>query len=372
MKSAIELLRYTDVEALEFLMKFIEILGRDTLTIGLKKDNVAKVLTFMAEIPGFLDKIKSLLEENKIFNVVPISWFIGHLVRNDIHGFFKEKFQSVFNLLLARNPKNRKCLEIAFGISKTMKSSDGLSIEELENLTPLHDNDYLNNFRKISILPTVQELNCKYPLEHVPNCWADSSIEKTAYDLFDRQFRLLREDMLAPLKEELHKIVDAAENNFMNQKLHSPIAYDIGFNNSCFVKVAFEPPQNLINRLENLKNKKGDMKEFFEEYHKLLSRDSILVFIDTLTKQVMHVGLVVNRDSKELVEIWCNFRRLSVGVFFPNNSMEFIISNLQSLDQPHSKTLAAFAVQSKVSYFSYEPVLKCLQREFDYSASQYL
>jgi hypothetical protein len=158
----------------------------------------------------------------------------------------------------------------------------------------------------------------------------------------------------------------------MNQKLHSPIAYDIGFNNSCFVKVAFEPPQNLINRLENLKNKKGDMKEFFEEYHKLLSRDSILVFIDTLTKQVMHVGLVVNRDSKELVEIWCNFRRLSVGVFFPNNSMEFIISNLQSLDQPHSKTLAAFAVQSKVSYFSYEPVLKCLQREFDYSASQYL
>jgi replication-associated recombination protein RarA len=365
LQSALELLSYDTSECSESLVKFIELLGKDTLTVGLKKLNLIKVISAMAKYPGFSDQLYSLLEKKKIKSLLPVAWFVSFVVVNDT--LLKGKFESLFLLLLAdlSNEHAKKQLEIAFGVPSQKKKNSivGLpSLGELKNAEPLHDNDFLTDFRKISVLPTVNEINCNYELDHVPNCWMDTSEDLKEYDLFDHQFRLLREDLLAPVKEELYKILNSKkENDFMNQKLFNPVAFDIGVYASCSVKVAFDPPPNLLKRLEKLKDKKSAIQDFFkDEAHKLLAKDALLLFVDMGTKRAVNIGLIVNRDPREMYEIWTSSRKLAVGVHFPDSSLRSILLNLQKLEQPHV-CLSSFVIQSKVSYFAFEPVLKCLQ-----------
>jgi hypothetical protein len=68
-----------------------------------------------------------------------------------------------------------------------------------------HDNDHLH-FRNISILPTTDELNFTSEKAFLrPSSWLeDPATEKNRVAMhFDNQFRLLREDMVAELREEV-------------------------------------------------------------------------------------------------------------------------------------------------------------------------
>jgi hypothetical protein len=68
-----------------------------------------------------------------------------------------------------------------------------------------HDNDHAD-FREIAILPTAAELECTSERAFLrPSSWLDDpSLEKTRVpDHFDNQFRLLREDMVSEMREEV-------------------------------------------------------------------------------------------------------------------------------------------------------------------------
>ncbi|KAL2257926.1 hypothetical protein VTK26DRAFT_8951 [Humicola hyalothermophila] len=66
-----------------------------------------------------------------------------------------------------------------------------------------HDNDF-SNFRKISIYPTTDEfLSTQTPYYRTAREVAETNVEKRAGVHLDNQFRLLREDMLAELREDL-------------------------------------------------------------------------------------------------------------------------------------------------------------------------
>jgi hypothetical protein len=297
-------------------------LGRETLTVGLKKLNVANVTLFLAELAGIENMLLVSIENNRITDLLPISWFVSFVVIHDIN--LKNKFRRLFDVLTERvtNKDAKKQLQLAFGVNTIVKEgkhkSKAVSLDELKNSQPLHDNDFLEDFRKISILPTVDEINCvDYPLDHIPNCCVDSSrndADEVAddqtvdslqeYPLLDRQFRLLREDMLSPLKEELKKILSCTNpKDFMKQKLFSPIAYDIGTFPSCFVKVALTPPPNLDKKLEKLKNQKKKIITFFrDEASKLLARDSLLLFVDVEMKKLyMLVLSLIERKMRWLI-----------------------------------------------------------------------
>jgi hypothetical protein len=383
LKAAVGILNYEKTEEINYLVRFIGLLGRETLTVGLKKMNVANVALCIANLAGINDMFRVSIESNRISDLLPISWFISFVVINDIT--LKNKFRPLFDLLMDKitNKDAKKQLQLAFGVTTaTIKEgktkSKAVSLDELKNSEPLHDNDFLEDFRKISILPTVDEINCfDYPLDHIPNCCLDSDEKESTesvdslqeYPLLDRQFRLLREDMLSPLREELKKILSSTNpKDFMKQKLFSPIAFDIGTFPSCFVKIAFKPPPNLEKKLEKLKNQKKKIKSFFkEEASKLLARDSLLIFVDVGMKKAVHVGLVTYRKEDEMAETWINHKMLSVGVYFPDNSLKSILLNLQDLPAPTtdvatmSNSFSSFVIQSKISYFAYEPVLKCLK-----------
>lgn len=59
-----------------------------------------------------------------------------------------------------------------------------------------HGNDHMD-FRAIRNEPTVQEINCSAP-PYLP-------LSSAEYPLLERHYRLLREDMLQPVREDLKK-----------------------------------------------------------------------------------------------------------------------------------------------------------------------
>ncbi|EIN03493.1 P-loop containing nucleoside triphosphate hydrolase protein [Punctularia strigosozonata HHB-11173 SS5] len=82
-----------------------------------------------------------------------------------------------------------------------------------------HDNDKVD-FRRIAIVPTIQEIRCKkMPFLRASDELEDPVTKKTRLlDYLDSQFRLLREDMLYEVREEL--------NTHLNQKRMNSCAID--------------------------------------------------------------------------------------------------------------------------------------------------
>jgi len=79
-------------------------------------------------------------------------------------------------------------------------SNDVVFVGELAKDGPRHDNDFAE-IAKISIIPTQQEvLSEKLPF--IPSCVPDAPhfLPKGGQRLLDSQFRLLREDMLHPIR----------------------------------------------------------------------------------------------------------------------------------------------------------------------------
>ncbi|KAG1740695.1 P-loop containing nucleoside triphosphate hydrolase protein [Suillus occidentalis] len=70
-----------------------------------------------------------------------------------------------------------------------------------------HDNDFVN-FREIAILPTADEIRSKQPpfLRHSSELEDESGESTRTADYLDNTFRLLREDMIAEMREELQAL----------------------------------------------------------------------------------------------------------------------------------------------------------------------
>lgn len=70
-----------------------------------------------------------------------------------------------------------------------------------------HDNDFVN-FREIAILPTADEIRSKQPpfLRHSSELEDESGENTRTADYLDNTFRLLREDMIAEMREELQAL----------------------------------------------------------------------------------------------------------------------------------------------------------------------
>lgn len=364
-------LDYTNPSEVDQLFQFIDLLSKDSLVIGLRKPGVVKILATLCDIYGVIPALEIAVNTLPLSSktYIILAWMISFTAIN-----CNEKKEALIPLYQAVSPKvtaNTAALGFlknAFGVAETTNpaqktSSKQPTAEDLKAFEPIHDNDFPKDFRKIQILPTVNEINTNYPLTRLQYTWLNQN-EVTDLDILNRQFRLLREDMLRPLKDELEKILNPKyKNEFLKQKLFNPIAYSICVerNNPCCVNIAFQPNDNLLKRLSKLKSKEV-LKFFDEDANKLLSRDSLILFVDN-SNQVIFIGLIVNRDAKEMARIWSAYQRISVGIMFQQTSLKSIIMNLCPLDNipPSFVPLSSFVIQSKISYFSYEPVLQCLK-----------
>ncbi len=111
---------------------------------------------------------------------------------------------------------------------------------ELSKYNKRHDNDF-KDISKISIIPTKEEiLSDRLPFLPYSLPYAPHFLPDGAAKLLDTQFRLLREDMLNPIRESISSLVTMLSKN-----------WNISFNSFYDNKFSKE--------LKKIKNKYGDL-----------------------------------------------------------------------------------------------------------------
>jgi hypothetical protein len=243
-----------------------------------------------------------------------------------------------------------------------------------------HDNDK-ECFRAISIVPTVSELQCTESA-YLPPSSGSTHLENTQAIALDRQFRLMREDLIGTVKEELKAEFSMATNQ-RRRMLPDPHIVDFGMKPEPHVVIRVSIPYRLEQRIKSMKN--PEASKFFDEGpgKRILQKGTLVLLVDASENashsksrnrdiQISAVGTIVERKSPmKLVKIKgtvpVKFKRvLEVGVNLTPDSMKAISPLLQKLKDRIEgvsmvgRTGALF--NASAGMFSLEPILKALVR----------
>ncbi|KAM6493100.1 hypothetical protein JOM56_011234 [Amanita muscaria] len=210
-----------------------------------------------------------------------------------------------------------------------------------------HDNDFVD-FREIAIIPTVDEmLSFKKPFLRTTYFMDDWSTKDDRVSIYlDNQFRLLREDMLSEMREELCK----------TEHRYKPHIYQgLQVLNICFgrgdKKTKWALRFELGGDLPAFKNKNFDATkraEYLRKHRRILSHQSPACLI--VDNELVAFALV-DRDERELAESLPVISLQLEG----ENAITRTLSKLKS-----GKDIKLLSVD--VAVFSYEPVLTAIQR----------
>jgi hypothetical protein len=238
-----------------------------------------------------------------------------------------------------------------------------------------HDNDP-ENIRDINILTTASELDCCEQPYLPPPDGSEFITNKEAATL-DRIFRLMREDMLGSLRQELGDELKRKQGEY-TRLFTSPSLVGIDFKPEPHLLLSIDMNPRLAGRVRKMK--RGEAIDFFENGpgRKVLGQDSLVILLDVERRggdappktTSLVVGVVVERrsmipppnkgeDGKD--RSW-PAASLRVGVAFLGGSIASIPPSLQGLQhRAHGRRLASHMFCASASLFAYEPVLRALQ-----------
>ena len=187
--------------------------------------------------------------------------------------------------------------------------------------------------------------------------------------MLDRQFRLLREDMIAPTKEELSEELRLLQQNpnGCRKLFANPRVVQVELKPKPCVLVRVDTTPALRGRLskfttKNDKKSKKDRKGFLEEAgRRCLGRDYMVLFL-TGDGTVTHVGVIVLRDPDQIAE---SVDYLTVGISLVGGSIEEFLSvlpvdngdhnalpkNKQKLSNANSK-VASYLFQVCINHYA--------------------
>jgi hypothetical protein len=244
-----------------------------------------------------------------------------------------------------------------------------------------HDNDK-ENFRAISIIPTTSELQCKEGT-YLPSADGSEYIENAEAAALDRQFRLMREDLLGTVKEELQTEF-AIGTHQRRRLLPEPRIIDFGMKPEPHVVVRISIPNRLQQRIKSMKN--PEATDFFEKGpgKRVLQKGTLVLLVHDATEgttrckakdrdiRISAVGTIVERkEPMKIIKIPGSnpvkkTRVLEVGISFTPESMRAITPLLQKLE---SRKVGVPMIGSNgglfnasAGLFSLEPILKALVR----------
>jgi hypothetical protein len=207
------------------VVSFLAFLGQEKLNKGTAKADTAKCYQLVFGTPGLLQAVKEAIEEGRVENTAAVLWFLVGVSRTNPKARENEDVRAIARLLstdpcpamaqlatlLAPGEADADAHAVQ-GAMATFDASKIGSLDELRGYQPKHDNDHPTDYRQISIMPTAAELNCTegesgvQPMAVIQAQGAGNEPRVVA-KVLDRQFRLLRADMIAPTKQELHEEV---------------------------------------------------------------------------------------------------------------------------------------------------------------------
>ena len=399
LKSAFRFGCYEDINIQTFnnnAMKFLAFLGKDELSKGSSKACSEQCYGIIYKIPGVLNTLKKFLEQGNIDDPTVLAWFIVSVTRSDAEARHHQTVNEIAEILAKHDSRAVQELITIMFPNKAQQSAaasgQGMgkvqSLEDLQAFEPQHDNDFPFDYRSIKILPTAGEINSFATSAFGMQTTLSSLVEEgdigegKVATILDRQFRLLRADMIMPLKEELGSELKLPVEQ-RRRFFASPRMLDVCMTEgSASVLVSVEMPPALRGRVAKMKPK--ERMQFFEEGgRRVLGKDSMLVFLAdsgvtgkdrALVPKFM--GLVTRRDQKEFArQEGC----LCVGVTFQPEDLVTLLAFLEDANSdsrqprhPSQACVAKCVFQASSSYFSYEPVLSCLQAMSDIPFDQEL
>jgi hypothetical protein len=150
-----------------------------------------------------LCKVHGKLEEQWLF---PFAWLSYELLANtsDEAPDVLSDVQSILSSGQLLQAKSHETRELAYKIQKVVDSKTGLALtDEMSSPGGRHDNDFAD-FRKIAVYPTADELLATqkpFYLRMSDVFHAEASDIASVH--LDNQYRLMREDMLAEIRNDL-------------------------------------------------------------------------------------------------------------------------------------------------------------------------
>ena len=214
-----------------YVLPLFVLLGSDELCGMMCRPQVCDIAKILFDTPGLFSHLRRAYRENVIGKdkidgqggveeELCLAWFI-HLccmefpeARQVKHDCYKIALR-----IIKRKHVVELCedLKIILGLDKTegeegkstserggepKQASHAKTIEDLKAMAGgRHDND-LPNFRDVSVMPTVEEINCNYRPYLAGPAMAMSSCSSHV----ERHFRLLREDLVGPARTELQRL----------------------------------------------------------------------------------------------------------------------------------------------------------------------
>lgn len=354
-------------------LPLLEILGSDDLSKPVYDQPLEKVLKNLYEtkflIPALLVHIRESRAQRSDSRTALI-WFLTKLTLKEADARKDESVAEMAKLLSESGP-GAECLNTVLG--GTLESSNDLSLagvrdKQTEMPGGRHDNDFAD-FRSISIVPTLDEFLC--PADpYLPKATSGPTTEAA---LLDRQFRLLREDILGPAKEEqddkrkeqrdLFEGVRAShvvtgepvtiERNGKNVRVTGPT-------DPCICFSLRLPEWHRANRLKT----QSEREQYWDQSRRILPRDALVCLLrqNCDNKWVpIRFGTIVRRETKELAVSGKTKPVIGIAFF----SQQDVLESLKELSDPKLPPTRLLVVSAEL--FAYQPILRSLQM-MDYVA----
>jgi hypothetical protein len=303
---------------------------------------VGQLLEVLYRTPGYIDMLANCADDK---SAPLICWFVISITlkldeaRNDPK---VRQFTNVQSIRRCReSPKLFTILAVSPDGTASPTASQrskltmggGVSIEGMKLLPGgRHDNDHMD-FRKIKIVPTPNETAVKaYAFTPLADDGNRFLSDKHAHAL-DYHFRLLREDFVRPLKKELAR--SDRQSLFCNARFVNAVVKPL----PC-IMVEFDVPVKLA------KTSLPQRVKFWEE-DRMLVRGSLVCLLRNGTPVLL--GRIALRDTEVLAS------QSRLGLTFKDEEL------VTALTQVNDYDVIFELVPVSPSFFSYEPILRCLQ-----------
>ncbi|KAK3345693.1 P-loop containing nucleoside triphosphate hydrolase protein [Neurospora tetraspora] len=348
---------------LSHTLPFLEFLSDPGIKSLADGELLAQLLVVIANPPTLWKALVKLFNGHQLppDRVHPFAWLALELlslpqnagvdVLEEVQAIVEDK-----SLLKAQDHSAR---ELGYRIEKVLqlRSSSKPSVQA-NGPGGRHDNDS-DVFRKIAIYPTTDEfLSNQQPFYRTAFEVAESPLDRRPAIHLDNQFRLLREDMLAELREDLQVAMDAkkAKKPLLTIGKLQPVALSLTDANPSGKGPRYKPCTLMVRCYHGLeflnKMEPEKLKKFLKDNPTFLKHQSFGVL--TRGKEVIAFAFVDRDRSNELLlqspPIVClqfadpsNFKRALLALKLPN-AQDFVRFTL---------------VNTPV--FAYEPVLAGLQ-----------
>ncbi|GAB7363399.1 hypothetical protein MBLNU230_g3676t1 [Neophaeotheca triangularis] len=222
-----------------------------------------------------------------------------------------------------------------------------------------HDNDH-SDFRKIAFFPTNDELLSKQMPFYLPaNAIKQKSFSERPGSHLENQFRLLREDFLAELRDDIKASTGGDKRHRHPRTVLQGLALAGMYCGDRKFKTPFALTLSVQRGLEELtKRDESQRKAFVKNNPKYLKHQSFGCVLDR--QQIVTFATLIRAEDKLLEEVPLVTLRVP-----DRKSLENLLLTLKT-----SETAKFVLVDTPV--FAYEPVLRCLQSTVELPLSQEL